>query len=344
MIFYAAAESQVIDLGNLSLVGEARRAATDLASDLAFTPTQQGNLAIVVTEAATNLAQHTQGGQVVLQGLRIDNVDWIEVLAIDQGPGMADVGRCLQDGYSTAGTRGQGLGAIARLSDLFDIYSMPGIGTALLARVCSQPAGTKPRTAAPPPQSLRMGVVNVPAPGERYSGDSWAAFHGLDRSLFMVADGLGHGPQASEAALEARRIFLNSVSRPPIEILDAAHAALRKTRGAAMAIAEVRLDQRLLHFAGVGNISGTVWSGNSSRSMVSYNGTIGHTVRKIQAFTYPYPDGSLLIMCSDGLISHCDLEAFPGLKGRHPSLIAAMLYRSCTRGRDDATILVAREP
>lgn len=344
MTVYAVTQSRTIQVADLSLVGAARRAATDLANDLGFTETKQGNLAIVVTEAATNLVQHAGGGQVIMQGLRIEGADWIEVIAIDKGPGMADVNRCLQDGYSTAGTRGQGLGAIVRLSDLFDVYSIPRIGTALVARICSKPVAPGFHTAAGDSSPLLAGAVNVPKPGEHESGDSWAVCHQPDRSLVMMVDGLGHGPLASEAALEARRVFLENVSADLLDILDRAHSALHKTRGAAMAVAEVRIDQRLVRFAGVGNIAGTIWSAGNVRSMVSYNGIIGHEVRKLRDFAYPFPQGSLLMMYSDGLNSHCNFDAFPGLAARHPTLVAAMFYRDCARGRDDASIFVTREP
>lgn len=343
MTLFPAAESQTLDVRDLSGVGEARRLAADLAFNLGFSETQRGNLAIIVTEAATNLAQHAQDGRLLLQVLRQDDVDWIEVLALDKGPGMPDVQRCMQDGYSTAGTAGQGLGAIRRLADFFDLYSMPGIGTALLARVCSKPNNRPCATDTSPPPLL-VSAVNMPMPGERFSGDSWAASLQSDRSLLMVVDGLGHGPQASEAAVEARRVFLENRSRELLDIFDAAHGALRKTRGAAMAITEVRIDHRIVRFAGVGNIAGVVWSPPNSRSMVSHNGIVGHELRKLQDFTYPFPQGSLIMMYSDGLTSHCNFNAYPGLLPRHPALMAAMLYRDCARGRDDATILVAREP
>ena len=59
----------------------------------------------------------------------------VEILALDKGPGIRDLERSLRDGYSTAGGAGTGLGAISRLSSEFDVYSPPGKGTALLARI-----------------------------------------------------------------------------------------------------------------------------------------------------------------------------------------------------------------
>ena len=76
--------------------------------------------------------------------------------------------------------------------------------------------------------------------------------------------------------------------------------------------------------------------------MVSNNGTIGHVARSMRDFHYELPMEALIIMASDGLVTNWRLDAYPGLAQRHPSLIAAILYRDASRGRDDVTILVAR--
>src|SRR5687768_10037593 len=118
-----------------SQVGEARRAAAALAGRLGFDDRDAGKVALVVTEAATNLVKHARDGAVLLRPLDDAGAVGIEVLALDRGPGMADVGRCLRDGFSTAGSPGNGLGAVRRLAAVLDIYSALGSGTALLARV-----------------------------------------------------------------------------------------------------------------------------------------------------------------------------------------------------------------
>jgi Stage II sporulation protein E (SpoIIE) len=159
----------------------------------------------------------------------------------------------------------------------------------------------------------------------------------------MVADGLGHGPLAAQASLDAVRVFREHATRGPGEILERVHPALRATRGAAIGIAEVDFSGRSLRFAGVGNIAATIFANGTSRSTVSQNGTVGHTMRRIQEFDYPFPSGALLVMHSDGLATHWQLGRYAGLEARHPALIAAVLYRDFTRERDDVTVLAARE-
>ena len=129
-------------------VGEARRIVSTLACNLGFDATAAGHLAIITTEAANNLALHATGGRLVLQPYSVGDSAWIELLALDTGTGMADLAKCLGDGYSTIGTAGQGLGAISRLADLFDVYSVPGKGTALLARVACSSSNSSDRCAA----------------------------------------------------------------------------------------------------------------------------------------------------------------------------------------------------
>jgi anti-sigma regulatory factor (Ser/Thr protein kinase) len=320
-----------------SQVGEARRLALRLAQGLGFNETEAGKVAIVVSEAARNLATHATGGELLLRGLECDGVAGIEVLALDKGPGMANVAECLRDGYSTTGGPGTGLGAIARLSALFDIYSVPGVGTALLACLWS---GLLPRDLQPRP--LEIGAVCLPKSGEGVGGDGWVVDQRPGRGLILVVDGLGHGSDAAKASGEAVTVFQKNPHLAPAAMIEAVHAALRRTRGAAVAVAEVDVLHRVVRFVGVGNIAGVILSSGGSRHTVSHYGTVGHEVRKIQEFTYPWPEGALLVIHSDGLASRWSLDRYPGLVTRHLSLIAGVLYRDHSRRRDDVTVVVAR--
>jgi anti-sigma regulatory factor (Ser/Thr protein kinase) len=328
-------DTVAVAMTEASQVGEARRAALGLARRLGFDEATSGKLALVVTEAANNLVKHARDGLVLLQPIEAAGAAGVEVLALDKGPGMADLERCLRDGFSTAGSPGTGLGAIVRLAAFTDFYSRP-TGTAVLARLWS---GAPP---SPPAADLCIGAVNLPKAGEQVCGDTWAATAHERRRLLLLADGLGHGPLAAEAAQTAARIFHENSHRGPAEILQTAHAALRSTRGAAVAIAEVDLEGEQVRFAGVGNIAGTVLAGNVSHSMVSYNGTLGYQMLKLQELVYPFPKGALLVMHSDGLASRWSLDGYPGLLGRDPALAAGVLYRDFQRGRDDVTVLAAR--
>ena len=326
-----------LPITEISQVAEARRAATALAGRLAFGEAGIGEVALIVTEAATNLIKHTSGGEIILYALQSGKIGGIQVLALDRGPGMANPAQALRDGYSTTGSPGSGLGAIERFASSFDIHSVPGVGSVLLASLWSTPVPAMP---SPP---LEVGAVSLPKPGEEVCGDRWAVVRFPERTLILVADGLGHGPGAAEAALEAVQTFHEHTALTPAAIVETIHAALRSTRGAAVAVTEVAPSHEALRFAGVGNISGVVLSSEGSRQMVSHNGIAGHSARKIQEFTYPWLSGALLILYSDGLLTHLHPERYPGLLKRYPDLIAATLYRDYARGRDDVTVVVARE-
>jgi len=120
------------------------------------------------------------------------------------------------------------------------------------------------------------------------------------------------------------------------------HDALKKTRGAAAAVAEVRTLAGKVTYAGVGNISGNILSHTLSRSMVSHNGTLGHVMPRVQEFKFEWPRDGILIMHSDGLQSRWDLSRYPGLLTRQPALIAGVLLRDFRRERDDASVLVLK--
>ena len=121
------------------------------------------------------------------------------------------------------------------------------------------------------------------------------------------------------------------------------HQALRSSRGAAVAIARIDRRRGKLTFAGVGNISARIYAGSETRqNLVSLNGTAGHQCDRIQEFNYAWPEDGLLILHSDGLSTGTGLESYPGLAARDPALIAAVLYRDFCRGRDDATVVVAK--
>jgi serine phosphatase RsbU (regulator of sigma subunit) len=158
----------------------------------------------------------------------------------------------------------------------------------------------------------------------------------------MVVDGLGHGPLAANAAQEALRIFSSHQNFSPAQIIEATHHTLRATRGAAVAVAAINQAQQQIQYCGVGNIAGTILSTTGSRSLVSHNGIVGHELRRVQEFTYPWPENALLVMHSDGLMSRWNLAAYPGLSTRHPSIISGVLYRDFNRGYDDVTVVVAK--
>ena len=327
-------------------VAEARRTAAALSRKLAFDEDSAGRLAIVVTETATNIVKHGAGGTILL-GVRAQGSGGIvEVLALDQGPGIGDIERSRRDGYSTAGSPGNGLGAIARISCSHEIYSARGLGTVVMARVgCGEARrGSVARFGDFENSGFEIGAVCVPKAGEDVSGDAWVA-HGRPGGLRVVlADGLGHGTGAAEASLAALEIANAYPTDSPAAIIDRVHTRLRATRGAAVAVSEIDTREALVRHAGLGNIAGSVSkAGDVRHQMVSHNGTAGYQAHRIQQFTYPWKPGAVMILHSDGLSTHWSLDKYPGIFRCDPTVIAAVLFRDFHRVRDDASIVVVRQ-
>jgi anti-sigma regulatory factor (Ser/Thr protein kinase) len=329
-----------IPIEEASQCAEARRSAVRLARDLGFDEVRAGQVAIVVTEAVTNILKHAGRGEILLQITdrgRKDAVQELELLSLDRGPGMPDIEQCLQDRYTTGTSRGEGLGAIRRLSDESDFYSVPGEGTAILARWCSM------KSLGGGIQHLRVGGISVSKHGEEFCGDAWGVQQINDTATVLLADGLGHGYDASQASLEAVRILRENPDQPPGLLVDFAHKALRKLRGAAISVARFDFAQDQIAFAGLGNVTGQIYEGaQRSQHLVSVNGTAGHQAARIREFNYSWPAGGIFLMHSDGLTTATSLDSRPALAFHDPTLIAGVLYRDFARGHDDATVVVAK--
>jgi anti-sigma regulatory factor (Ser/Thr protein kinase) len=321
-----------VSITDRSSIGEARRVAMQAAQSLGFNESRRSDIGIVATEAASNVLSHASSGELLVCPFVDGDTARLDVLALDSGPGIREIGRAMEDGFSTGGTQGQGLGAIRRLSDEFGLYSPPEKGT-----VCWSRFRTLSVLEAPD-----FGLINVPVQGETLCGDGFLVLSGVSRSVYMVVDGLGHGAGAAEAADEAILTVRQHAARPLAEIMTRCHDALRKTRGAAMSIAAVDHQRRQLSFIGIGNVAAMLITGGVSKGLTAQNGTLGLMLpREPQEYTYPIERSTSLLMFSDGLSTKVGIGGFPGLQNRHPAILAAVLYRDFTRKRDDATILCA---
>jgi len=317
-----------------SQVGEARRRVVELAVRVGLGEVPREKLALLVNELGTNLVKHAGGGELLVRALPERRA--LEVLALDKGGGMASVEESFRDGHSTSGSAGTGLGAVRRLASFVDVYSSRPGGTAIVAHV------TAPDASGLAARRWEVGAVCVAKSGEEVCGDDWAAVETAQGYHLMMADGLGHGLGAAEAARAAVQCFERDPTLGPAAQVAAIHQALRGTRGAAVAVVGIDRRTGVVIFAGVGNIAGSIIADHGSRHLASLNGTAGHTLHKITEFSYPWTDDALLLLHTDGLISRWDLDRYPGLVRRHPSLVAGVLFRDFNRGRDDVTVVAAR--
>jgi anti-sigma regulatory factor (Ser/Thr protein kinase) len=322
-----------IEVSDASHIGEARRLVKDLAGRAGLPQPRIDQAAIVATELATNLLKHAFGGYLHAGQSGDPGTPGLELLALDRGAGMTNPARCMEDGYSTAGSLGNGLGAIARLTDSLQIYTRPNQGCAILCRFVVAHQQSKHSS---------LGAVLAPYPGEQVCGDNWSSRDGEHGRTLMLVDGSGHGPEAARAAEVAVRSFAQHAQAGCEDLVRSIHRALAPTRGAAVAVARIDKAARVVRFVGLGNIAAVMMSAGEPRHMVSFNGTAGHIAPRIREFTYDFTGEPQVIMHSDGLTSRWHLGDYPGLSTQHPSLIAGVLLRDHRRGRDDASVVVMR--
>jgi anti-sigma regulatory factor (Ser/Thr protein kinase) len=320
-----------VPVTDASSVGAVRRAAHGAARKLEFDETRAGELALLATEVSRNVLVHGGGGQVIVSGMELGEARTARILAMDNGTGIANVAQAMSDGFSTAGTPGGGLGAMKRIATQFEVFTGRG-GTIVLLEL-----GEAQRE-----DGLSVAGMALPYPGERLSGDGWAYHAEAERTVVLLVDGIGHGREAHDAAEEAIARFHEHAGKGPGDILGYIHDALRKTRGAVAAVAEILPGQRQLTYAGVGNISCVLLAAGKSRSLVSHNGTLGMNARKIQEFHSDWPPDGVLVMHSDGVQTRWDLSGYSGLLVRHSAVIAGALLRDFRRQRDDASVVVIK--
>jgi anti-sigma regulatory factor (Ser/Thr protein kinase) len=327
----ASREMRWLRVDEASAVAASRSAAMAMASQIEFPAARADELALAVTEAASNLHKHAQDGALLVRIGRDGGSPGIELVTVDAGPGVPDVGAALRDGHSTAGSLGIGLGSIRRQADFCDIYSSAGRGTALVARFWAT-AGDRPM--------IRCAGLTRPIIGETECGDAYAVDGAGGTITAALCDGLGHGPLAAAASSEALAAVFDGPPGEPAALLERAHRRMGGTRGGALAI--VQIDGSLVRFAGLGNVAAWIVSPDSRNGMASIPGIAGHQARRFRQFGYTLPPGGIVIMHSDGLSSRWDMSALPGLAGRDPLMTAAALLAEAGRHRDDASVLVLR--
>jgi anti-sigma regulatory factor (Ser/Thr protein kinase) len=305
-----------------------------------FSEIKASKIDIIVSEITSNLIKHTQGGELLYRIYNVDDYNSaFEIICIDQGPGIMDTARVMKDGMSTSGTLGHGLGAIERLSNQFNIYSMPGWGTILYSKVLAKEQKTVRKSTI----DLEVRGLCVPKVRETMCGDGYAIKRNGHNVQIFFGDGLGHGERAHEAVSVATDFFLACDEKEPTDILKGMHERVRRTRGLVATVAVLDAKQNEWRLCGVGNIMTRLYSGIVFKNYMSYNGTIGLNLpNSMNASVHPAEKNQHLIMCSDGLRTRWDLNKYPTIFKCDNFVLAAALYKDFSRGTDDASVLIAK--
>jgi anti-sigma regulatory factor (Ser/Thr protein kinase) len=326
-------ETTVISVTEQTHLAAARRAGADLCRRMHLTEATIARAELIAVELASNILHHAVSGHMMFAPVPGSPCS-MQIVASDRGPGVGNVMRAMQDGFSTGGTPGLGLGAVGRQADGLDLYSQPGAGTMVAATLHDRTL-PEPTTA----------VLSTHIQGETLNGDCWGVYALEDRTIFLVIDGLGHGHYASQAASIAIEVADHAFRTQPeitlSTLLQRMHGPMQATRGAAVLVVSVSETQALC--CGIGNISAALCTPDgTTRNLVSHNGTVGHRMARVQEFSYPLTPGTFLVMHSDGVSARWKLSQYPGLLQHSPAIVAGVLYRDGARERDDATILVSR--
>jgi anti-sigma regulatory factor (Ser/Thr protein kinase) len=302
-----------------------------------FTSKQVAEIDIIVSEITSNLIKHAGRGEILFRINPDTTHDTFEIMCFDNGPGIQDTLRMRRDGVSTTNTLGQGLGAIDRLSNFFQLYSLRDWGTIVHSRVGA--SQSKTLNAA----GLEIRGLNVCKPRETVSGDGHFVKKTKTGAQILFADGLGHGPQAKESVDRAFEQFSNSEADDPVEIIREIHSHVRRTRGLVASIAVWHNKQREWKICGVGNILNRMYTGIVYKNYLSYNGTIGLNIpSSMKPSVVEGERNQHLIMCSDGIRSRWDITRYPAIHKYDLTMLAGAIYKDYVRGNDDASILIVK--
>jgi len=325
-----------VPVGDQSHVHGAVAVADAAAARAGLTPSERASCALIATELATNLSRHARDGRMVVTATDPGPCSWVQLAALDSGPGIPDVDAAMADGYSTANSLGGGLGACRRAAGAFDLYAGRGTGTVVIARVG---AGSR----LDQPLAARAAGVLAARPGEQQSGDGWCAWWGSAGLTVTIVDGLGHGPEAAEARNSGLRSVAGDVSAEPSALLMRMNGQLSGGRGAVAAA--VRLDQGKLAFCGVGNIAARLGRAARPHGLVSSMGALGlaQQIRPLDTML-PWGAGSALIAHTDGIRPGWDLSRYPGAGAHDPAIMAALIWRDAVTRTDDAAVIVVVPP
>jgi anti-sigma regulatory factor (Ser/Thr protein kinase) len=312
----------------------ATHAAEEVAAEVGFSAHERAEICLAARELATNILKHAGQGTITINA----SSDGLELLAVDNGPGMTNVERAVTDGYSSVGSLGYGLGTINRVMDDMEITSIRGRGTTVLARRAlkvQHPVGVR--------SPLDIGVSSVPKAGYDENGDSFVVRSWDTRSLVGVIDGVGHGAPAQAAAQAARRYIETHYDQPLASVFRGTGVACRGTRGVVLALARFDWAARTMEFASVGNIEARVLHSVSPINFIVRRGIIGVNAPPPKVTMHDWPSAAMLIMWSDGIQSHWGADALVGLDDAPAAVIAQTIQSQHSRQTDDATVLVVKQ-
>jgi len=194
---------------------------------------------------------------------------------------------------------------------------------------------------------IEWGAAASALPGQAVSGDRFVVAPFPGGVLVAVADGLGHGNEASLAAEIAVATLVKYAAESVIALVQRCHEALLRTRGVVMSLASFNGQDNTMAWMGVGNVEGVLFHADAKASplretILLRGGTVGYMLPPLRASVLPVARGDTLIFVTDGIRSSFAGDLALAASARAPQQIADGILSRHSRQTDDALALVAR--
>lgn len=308
-----------------------------IAQRLGFPEIRRQNMVLVASEIASNQLKYA-GGRGMLQIWQQPG-PVVDVVGLDFGPGIADVERALQDGYSTSNTLGKGLGSILRLSDEAHIFSQMNdhpvtrrwSGVLIVARFFATPPSNVAARA-------EVGLFSRSMSDDRFNGDRIYLARDESRVRWLHLDGLGHGEIAQATTANLGGAIRGGADGQ--QVLEAVDQRLQGSRGAVAVVADLDLRARTFGVTGVGDMHAHLHGTDFDHTIMFAPGVLGRDHKQPRTYSAALRRKSTVVTASDGIRRNWDNDNFPGLFDYHPQLIAYLLGNIMGRVSDDQSLCV----
>jgi anti-sigma regulatory factor (Ser/Thr protein kinase) len=306
---------------------------------------ERSTVLTVFSELASNIHKHAGRGSVRVDRVADAHGTGIRIEATDDGQGIPDVRRAMEDSFSTAGTLGLGLPGVRRMASDFAIESEPGHGTRVRATVrCAPGRPAVPRGAHDGPARVKgweVGRCVRPLAGQRDCGDVAVVRARAEAALLVLIDGTGHGPNAQRAASAAAAVAEGDAWTGLEDLLRQVHARLVGTAGASVGALLLDRPAGRFAYAAVGNTTAAREVGDPWRG-ISRDGMLGERLPSIFVQHGDAAPGDVFVMASDGVGSAARSAMAPRAARLDPASLAREIVAERGRPYDDASCVVAR--
>jgi negative regulator of sigma-B (phosphoserine phosphatase) len=194
------------------------------------------------------------------------------------------------------------------------------------------------------PDALERGVAEQAMPGQTRSGDRAVLAPYEGGALVGAIDGLGHGPDAADAAARAAEVLGATPAEHPAALVQRCHKALTRTRGAVMTLAWIDVAERTLRWTAIGNVEGRlVRAGAGPRvpteGAFMRGGVVGYKLPDVRVTSTQLRDGDVVVLATDGVASSFGAAVATGGGAQE---LADRILADHARGTDDALVVVVR--